>query len=114
MYNAYHTPPRSSYKQNDRLSSPAVWLPLSEDAARISVLKEERKQGTGRLLLDMLKQISKERQIGKVLLDVRRSNAAARAFYEKYGFKEDGIRPDFYENPSEDAILMSAEILTGE
>ena len=84
------------------------------EIARISVLKEERKQGTGRLLLDMLKQISKERQIGKVLLDVRRSNAAARAFYEKYGFKEDGIRPDFYENPSEDAILMSAEILTGE
>jgi len=84
------------------------------EIARISVLKEERKQGTGRLLLDMLKQISKERQIGKVLLDVRRSNAAARAFYEKYGFKEDGIRPDFYENPSEDAILMSAEILAGE
>ena len=35
------------------------------EIARISVLKEERKQGTGRLLLDMLKQISKERQIGK-------------------------------------------------
>ena len=84
------------------------------EIARISVLKEERKQGCGRLLLDMLKQISKERQIGKVLLDVRSSNAVARAFYEKYGFKEDGIRPDFYENPSEDAILMSAEILTGE
>ena len=84
------------------------------EIARISVLKEERKQGCGRLLLDMLKQISKERQIGKVLLDVRRSNAVARALYEKYGFKEDGIRPDFYENPSEDAILMSAEILTGE
>ena len=28
--------------------------------------------------------------------------------------KEDGIRPDFYENPSEDAILMSVEILAGE
>ena len=89
-------------------------LAYTAEIARISVLKEERKQGTGRLLLDMLKQISKERQIGKVLLDVRRSNAAARAFYEKYGFKEDGIRPNFYENPSEDAILMSAEILTGE
>lgn len=83
------------------------------EIARISVLKEERKQGSGKLLLDMLKQISKERQIGKVLLDVRRSNAVARAFYEKYGFKEDGIRPDFYEEPSEDAILMSFEITRG-
>ena len=83
------------------------------EIARISVLKEERKQGSGKLLLDTLKQTGQEQKAEKILLDVRRSNAAARAFYEKYGFKEDGIRPDFYEEPSEDAILMSFEITRG-
>ena len=42
-----------------------------------------------------------------MLLDVRCGNEAARALYEKNGFKEDGIRQKFYENPEEDAVLMS-------
>ena len=45
--------------------------------------------------------------ISKILLDVRSGNVAARALYEKSGFIEDGIRQYFYENPREDAVLMS-------
>ena len=36
--------------------------------------------------------------------------AAATARYEAAGFKEDGIRQRFYENPVEDAILMSRQL----
>ena len=44
------------------------------------------------------------------MLDVRISNEPAIAFYKKHGFIEDGIRKGFYEQPKEDALLMSKEI----
>ena len=45
-----------------------------------------------------------------VLLDVRESNENAICFYKAYGFLEDGIRKNFYENPREHAILMSKDL----
>lgn len=82
------------------------------DIARIAVVKEARKQRVGSELMKAFKQIGKSRGICRMLLDVRRSNNTARIFYVKQGFAEDGVRPGFYENPEEDAILMSCEIDT--
>ena len=48
-----------------------------------------------------------ESEIARIAVDVRKSNAAALGFYYTRGFKEDGIRKNFYTNPTEDAILMS-------
>lgn len=80
------------------------------EIARIAVIKEQRRQGTGGSLMHALEESCKARQIRKVLLDVRESNQTARAFYEKTGFQEDGIRKGFYEAPPEDAVLMSREL----
>lgn len=80
------------------------------DIARVAVLKESRKQGVGSELMKELKKVGQEQELKKLLLDVRRSNTAARAFYKKHGFTEDGVRPGFYEKPEEDAVLMSCEI----
>ena len=80
------------------------------DIARVAVLKESRKQGVGSELMKELKKVGQEQELKKLLLDVRRSNTAARAFYKKHGFTEDGARPGFYEKPEEDAVLMSCEI----
>lgn len=80
------------------------------DIARVAVLKESRKQGIGSELIKELKKVGQEQDLKKLLLDVRRSNTAARAFYKKHGFTEDGVRPGFYEKPEEDAVLMSCEI----
>ena len=44
--------------------------------------------------------------IGDCTLEVRASNHAAIALYEKAGFKTEGIRPGFYENPADDAAIM--------
>ncbi len=82
------------------------------DIARVAVLKESRKQGVGSELMKELKKVGQEQELKKLLLDVRRSNTAARAFYKKHGFTEDGVRPGFYEKPEEDAVLMSCEIGT--
>ena len=80
------------------------------DIARVAVLKESRKQGVGSELMKALEQIGIEKGIHRLLLDVRRSNGGAKAFYIKHGFQEDGVRPGFYESPEEDAILMSREL----
>ena len=42
-------------------------------------------------------------------LEVRPSNTAAVALYEKHGFREAGRRKDYYENPKEDALLLTRE-----
>lgn len=42
-------------------------------------------------------------------LEVRASNAPAIALYEKYGFQEAGRRKNYYDDPKEDAILMTLE-----
>lgn len=80
------------------------------DIARVAVVKESRKQGVGHGLMNELRCVAEKKGITKLLLDVRRSNSVAKTFYGKHGFVEDGIRPDFYENPEEDAILMSCEL----
>ena len=80
------------------------------EIARIAVVKELQRQGVARVLLSELEAICGSQGIKKILLDVRCGNSAARAFYEAAGFKEDGIRQRFYENPAEDAILMSRQL----
>ena len=80
------------------------------EIARIAVIDEMKRQGVGHALMLTLKAWSKEHQIAKVLLDVRESNQAAGAFYAREGFVNDGVRKAFYQDPKEDAVLMSLEI----
>lgn len=80
------------------------------EIARIAVVKELQRQGVARVLLSELESVCGSEGLKKILLDVRCGNSAARALYEAAGFKEDGIRQRFYENPVEDAILMSRQL----
>lgn len=80
------------------------------EIARVTTIKEVRRHGIATGLLDVLLQYCKKQKIEKVLLDVRENNKDARAFYEKYGFTIDGVRPGFYDNPKEDAVLMSRQV----
>ena len=83
------------------------------EIARIGVSKELQRQGTGRTLLAELEKLCASKGIRKILLDVRAGNEAARALYAAAGFREDGIRQRFYENPQEDAVLMSRTLENG-
>ena len=80
------------------------------EIARIAVAKELQRQGVARTLINELEALCKSGGIRKILLDVRAGNAAARTLYVKTGFVEDGIRQRFYDNPMEDAILMSRPV----
>ena len=80
------------------------------EIARSAVQKEARRQGAAGKLMQAFEHYCEEHKMEKLLLDVRESNEAARSFYTKNGFVEDGIRQGFYVNPSEDAVLMSRQL----
>jgi [ribosomal protein S18]-alanine N-acetyltransferase len=63
-----------------------------------------RRKGLGKCLLEALLHAARETS-SSVFLEVRESNAAARALYENAGFKQTGRRHSYYKSPSEEAIL---------
>ncbi len=71
----------------------------------IVVAQEARRNGLGKRLLDALLTRAKETKSGAIFLEVRESNAPARALYESSGFKQTGRRKSYYSAPQEDAIL---------
>lgn len=88
-----------------------VYFVLDEaEIARIAVKSSRRRQGVGQELLRATCRICIQRGIARLLLDVRESNSGARTFYSEFGFEEDGVRKNFYQNPQEHAVLMSMRI----
>lgn len=63
-----------------------------------------RKQGVGRLLLDHIEKKMRLQGLKRALLEVRVGNTAARKLYEQKGYRENGLRKDYYVD--EDAVLM--------
>ena len=78
--------------------------------ARIATAPSMRRQGAAGQMFQELVAFCEEQQITRIMLEVREGNEAARRFYEKCGFTEDGIRKNYYENPQENAILMSKDL----
>lgn len=85
---------------------------LYEEAEIVNVAVDPqlRRRGIGDELLD--RALEEEAAAGtiRVVLEVRRSNQAAIRLYEKAGFTEIGIRKNFYEFPTEDALVMQLEM----
>lgn len=74
--------------------------------ANIAIDPDHQRRGHGAgLLTHALEQLAAE-GVRKVFLDVRPSNTAARAMYEKFGFKYLGVRKNYYSHPPEDALVM--------
>ena len=71
----------------------------------IVVAPSARRTGLGTELLKALLDKVGDTNDGAVFLEVRESNLAARALYEKLGFRETGRRKSYYVNPLEDAVL---------
>ncbi len=71
----------------------------------IAVDKSHRKGGVGTLLIQEIERRFRDANATRVTLEVRESNATARAFYKGVGFHELGRVRAYY--PGEDAIVMS-------
>jgi len=76
------------------------------DITNVAVLPSYRKQGIGDRLVSSMMALAKEKEISKIMLEVRASNEAAIHLYEKYGFEFLCIRKNYYQKPTEDANIM--------
>ena len=71
--------------------------------------KSLRKNGIGSMLLNKLIELSKKENINSITLEVNTKNIPAIKLYEKYGFKNVGIRKKYY-NGTDDAVIMTMEV----
>ena len=76
------------------------------DINQVAVTGNYRRSGIGERMVRQLLDGLKERGYLYTTLEVRKSNTAAIALYEKLGFVSEGIRKNFYEKPTEDAVIM--------
>ena len=89
-----------------------IWLMVDEaHITTFAVHPDWRRQGIGERLLVTLLDVSIARHAREATLEVRLSNVAARRLYEKYGFRPVGLRPRYYSDNGEDALIMTTEPL---
>lgn len=89
-----------------------AWLIVDEvHIATIATHPDSRRQGVARKLLAHTLQQLKEEGAQSSFLEVRASNFAAQEMYRKFGYEETGVRPRYYRDNDEDALLMTLESL---
>ena len=72
----------------------------------IAVVPDARRHGVASALLEVFCRFG-EVNLAFLTLEVRKSNTAAIALYEKFGFQWAGLRPGYYQHPREDAVIMT-------
>ncbi len=120
---AFHTPWSRALWKHELRSSLSTYLALEADGkligyagfwlvageaqiTRVAVFSKQRRQGWGKLLLTKLLAAAWQLQAGSVTLEVRRGNEAGLKLYQQCGFRSAGIRPHYYEDDHEDAVIM--------
>ena len=90
----------------------ASWLP-QECAAEVESLvvdRPYRRRGMGGALIEACMTWAANAGASSVRLEVRASNAAALALYQRHGFSAAGVRRAYYSAPVEDALLLQARV----
>lgn len=80
--------------------------PFEAEVMNVAVHPDYRGQGIAGKMMKVLLQAGKERGVTEFTLEVRVTNEAAIHVYEANGFVSEGIRPNFYTKPKEDALIM--------
>lgn len=89
-----------------------VWVMLDEaHITTIAVDPDYRRLGLGQLLIIQMARIALQAQATRMTLEVRMSNEGAQKLYRKYGFSDGGVRPRYYSDDFEDALIMRSEEL---
>ncbi len=76
----------------------------------IAVGKDQRRKRVASLLLREAIRASRSEGARWVTLEVRRSNLPAQNLYEKFGFSVKGVRPGYYSDTGEDALIFWADL----
>jgi len=84
-----------------------VWLVIDElDIHNVAVDPAYRRTGVAKTLLERVLSEARASGATSATLEVRASNAPALALYEHFGFKQEGVRPAYYREPVEDALIL--------
>ena len=79
------------------------------DMMNLAVLPSYRRQNVGkRLVLELIEKLN-DREVSSLTLEVRASNDAAIGLYNGLGFVQVGRRPNYYQAPKEDALILRKE-----
>ena len=95
---------------DDIVAYGGMWLMVDEaHITTFAVHPAWRRQQIGERLLLAFLDLAADRRAREATLEVRLSNLAARRLYEKYGFRPVGLRPRYYSDDGEDALIMTTE-----
>jgi ribosomal-protein-alanine N-acetyltransferase len=87
-----------------------LWLMVDEaHVTTFAVLPVYRRRGIGGRLLCALIELAAERGASVVTLEVRLGNIGARRLYQRFGFRPVGVRPRYYSDDGEDALIMTTD-----
>ncbi len=127
---APHWPPGEFYRMLQVIAAqPArrgAWVALAGDAVSgfamashiagtaeleaVVTAAGHRQRGTGGALVACVVEWARALRAERLMLEVRASNESALRLYTRHGFLQDGVRPGYYRNPDEDAILLSLQL----
>ncbi|HVM29672.1 MAG TPA: ribosomal protein S18-alanine N-acetyltransferase [Candidatus Limnocylindrales bacterium] len=86
-----------------------VWLMADEaHVTTFAVLPEWRRRGLGGRLMVAVMRLAEEVGARVVTLEVRLSNVAAQRLYQRFGLRPVGVRPRYYSDNNEDALIMTS------
>jgi [ribosomal protein S18]-alanine N-acetyltransferase len=76
----------------------------------VATAPEHRRRGVARAVLQAALDGGRQKRCALATLEVRRSNSAALELYRSFGFRPVGIRPNYYVDEGEDAIVMVLDL----
>ncbi len=87
------------------------WLVAEEThILNLAVDPQGRRRGVATKLLEYVVEYSRAKGVEEILLEVRRSNFRAIALYRHFHFQPQGIRPRYYQDSGEDAVIMGLHL----
>jgi ribosomal-protein-alanine N-acetyltransferase len=98
---------------HDTVAYGGLWLMVDEaHITTFAVLPDWRRRGIGGRLMVGLAQVARDLGARVMTLEVRLSNRAARGLYGRFGFRPVGVRPRYYSDNGEDALIMTTDALS--
>ena len=81
------------------------------DIMNLAIHPDFQQKGLAGQLMNLLEERLQHEKVKEIFLEVRKSNIQAQNFYQKQGFQNLSQRPNYYQNPSEDALILKKELL---
>ncbi|MED4228197.1 ribosomal protein S18-alanine N-acetyltransferase [Neobacillus cucumis] len=111
FYNEIHNNKFAVYivleEDNKIIGYCGTWIVIDEaHVTNIAILPEYRGKRLGDALLNKLISVAREMGARSMTLEVRVTNHVAQSLYRKFGFKNGGIRKNYYSDNQEDALIM--------